>query len=118
MMMPHCGLSFADVSLAALECGGNKTQTAKRLGVAVRSLYSAIDRENLHHWFVPGRGKAPRKRQKCITKEQVQQMCDEGYCRADAAYLLGISVAYLKDLCRQWGISFAGNRKAAYRGYC
>lgn len=105
LLMPICGLSFSDVSLAALQCGGNKVRTAKRLGVGVQSLNHAIRRENLQHWFVKGRGKAPRPRQTCVSREQIIEVAKEGYTRADAAHVLGISPAYLKDLIKRWELS-------------
>lgn len=122
LMMPVAGLSFADVSLAAMECHGNRVRTAKRLGVGVRSLDAAIDREGLQRWFVSGRGCGVRPRSVCVTREQIQELSDGCYLREDAAEILGISKYYLRDLCERWGVSFAGNRSMRSRigkvGYC
>jgi uncharacterized protein (DUF362 family) len=123
MMMPRCGLTFCDVSLAALECHGNRVRTAKRLGVGIRSLDAAIEREGLHRWFVSGRGCGKRPRRKCVTREQIVELAADVYLKADAAAILGISPAYLKDLIREYGITdFAENRGERVRigmhGYC
>ena len=112
LAMPVAGLSFADVSLAALECRGNRVRTAKRLGVGVRSLDAAIDREGLHRWFIsadwrvgPKGVAGSRFRRRCVTREQVVDLAAEGYLKSDAADILGISEAYLKDLIRSWKIT-------------
>ena len=121
--MPIAGLSFAEVSLAALECQGNRIRTAKKLGVGVRSLDAAIKRERLDRWFVSGQGRSKRPRRKCVTRSQIQELAAEGYLKADAAALLGISPYYLDDLIREFGITeFAENRsyrtRVGMRGYC
>lgn len=105
LMMPMCGLSFYDVSLAALECRGNRVRTAKRLGVGVRSLDAAIEREGLQRWFVVGRGRGSRPRSCCVTREQIVELAAAGYIKSDAADILGISVYYLRDLIEKWGIT-------------
>jgi len=105
LMMPVAGLSFADVSLAALECSGNRVRTAKRLGVGIRSLDAAIEREGLQRWFVAGRGRGKRFRSRCVTREQVVALAVDGYLKADAADILGISEYYLRDLIELWGIT-------------
>lgn len=105
LMMPVAGLSFADVSLAALECCGNRVRTAKRLGVGIRSLDAAIEREGLQRWFVSGRGRGSRPRSRCVTREQVVALAVDGYLKADAADILGISEYYLRDLIELWGIT-------------
>ena len=105
LLMPAAGLSFADVSKAALECGGNRVRTAKRLGVGIRSLAYAIRRENLDHWFNQGHGSGKKSRATCVSREQIVELAQEGYIRRDAAFLLGISPAYLKDLVAKWGLA-------------
>lgn len=103
--MPVAGLSFADVSLAAMDCLGNKTRTAKRLGVSVSALEALIERESLHHWFA---GKsAPRPRKICVAKGDIVALAQEGYTRPDTAFLLGISPGYLKNLITKWGLAEA-----------
>jgi hypothetical protein len=127
LMMPGAGLSFADVSLAAMDCDSNRTRTAKRLGVSVRALDAAIDREGLHSWFAQTKGIFNRNihrrfRPRCVTRQDVQNLIDEGYLREDAASILGISTSYLRDLCVVFGVSFAGDRsmriKIGKGGYC
>jgi len=123
LMMPIAGLSFADVSLAAMECHGNRVRTAKRLGVGVRSLDAAIDREGLQRWFVAGRGRGVRPRSVCVTREQIVEQALAGYLREDAAEILGISKGYLRDLCERFSITeFSENRgyrvRVGLRGYC
>lgn len=122
LVIPIAGLSLADVTLAASECAGNRTKTAGRLGVAVRSLDYAVDRFSLQSLFVAGRGHGVRPWSACVTQAQVQEMVDGNYLREDAALLLGISKYYLRDLCHRWGVSFAGNRsvriKIGKKGYC
>ncbi|QOX80840.1 hypothetical protein FY034_17605 (plasmid) [Trichlorobacter lovleyi] len=105
LAMPTAGLSFADISLAAMDCGGNKTRTAKRLGVSIKGLEATIEREKLHHWF-SGRS-APRPRSRCVSKSDVESLAQEGYTRNDTAYLLGISPAYLKSLIQLWNLADA-----------
>ena len=110
-MMPVAGLSFADISLAALQCRGNRVRTAKRLGVGIRSLDAAIARHRLDRWFIsrtPGVG--PRRpsgyklRATCVSKEQVIEVAQEGYSQRDAAFVLGVSYGYLKDLVKRWNL--------------
>lgn len=110
-MMPVAGLSFADISLAALQCRGNRVRTAKRLGVGIRSLDAAVQREGLERWFLsrtpgvgPKSGKGSKSRNRCVTQEQIIEVAHGGYSQRDAAYLLGISYAYLKDLVAEYGI--------------
>lgn len=117
LMMPVAGLSFYDVSLAALECNHNRVRTAKRLGVGVRSLDAAIAREGLERWFIshtPGVGPksaaGSRNRKRCVSREQIQQKADLGMSRESAAAALCISPAYLKELCCEYGISFRCSR--------
>ena len=52
LLMPRAGLSFYDVSLAALECCGNLERSAKRLGVDASALRVAVKREGVQRWFV------------------------------------------------------------------
>lgn len=122
LVMPIAGLSYLDVSRAALECDGNRIRTARRLGVGTRSLDAAIDRAGLHNWFVRGRGRGVKVRQRCVSREQVEAVRDEGWLRADAAHILGISVGYLRDLSELWSISWAADRgrksQIGKRGYC
>lgn len=120
LMMPVAGLSFYDVSLAALECNHNRVRTAKRLGVGIRSLDAAIAREGLERWFIshtPGIGPksaaGSRNRKRCVSREQIQQKADLGMSCADAATSLCISEAYLKQLCIEYKISFAGSRSSS-----
>lgn len=110
-MMPVAGLSFADVSLAALQCRGNRVRTAKRLGVSIRALDAAVHREKLERWFLshtpgvgPKSGKGTKSRKRCVTQEQIIEVAQQGFSQCDAAYLLGISYAYLKDLVQDYGI--------------
>lgn len=112
LMMPVAGLSFYDVSLAALECNGNRVRTAKLLGVGIRSLDAAIARHGLQRWFIsrdwrigPKSAVGSRQRQRCVSREQIISIASEGYTRKDAAYLLGIDYSYLKELVRMWGLS-------------
>lgn len=108
LMFPRCGLSFADVSLAALECRGNRVRTAKRLGVGVRSLDAAIAREGLERWFVSHdwsigpKGGGYKSRTKCVQRDQVIEVAKEGYSQRDAAYILGVEYSYLKRLVKEW----------------
>lgn len=110
LMMPLAGLSFYDVSLAALECRGNRVRTAKRLGVGIRSLDAAIARHGLERWFVSHdwrigpKGSGYKSRSRCVTREQVVEVASEGYSQKDAAFVLGIDYSYLKQLVREWGL--------------
>lgn len=110
LMMPIAGLSFYDVSLAALECRGNRVRTAKRLGVGIRSLDAAIAREGLERWFVSHdwrigpKGGGYKSRKRCVTREQIIDVAAEGYSQKDAAFILGIDYSYLKQLVSEWGI--------------
>ena len=110
LAMPVAGLTFADVSLAALECRGNRVRTARRLGVGIRSLDAMIKREGLERWFlsqdwrVGPRPAGSRSRTRCITREQIIEVAGDGVSQMDAAYLLGVSYAYLKDLVADWGL--------------
>lgn len=122
LAMPYAGLTFADVSLAALNTHGNRRRTAKRLGVSIRALDACIERHNLGRWFVAGRGKGKRPRARCVTVEQIIEVAQEGYHRRDVAEILGISYAYLKDIieeCNLQGhfISAAQAKRIARRGY-
>lgn len=128
LAMPVAGLSFADLSLAVLECDGNKVRTAKRLGVGIRSLDAVINREGLQRWFAQNKGifnrnMHKRKRTACVTREQITELALEGYLKSDAAAILGISPYYLRDLIEKWGITeFSENRGERSRigknGYC
>lgn len=115
-MMPRCGLSFCDVSMAALECNGNMTKTAKRLGVGVDSLKAAVKRERLHRWFYSrkfGVGLShldTSSRKISVSAEQIQHKADLCMSMSEAAAALCISVGYLKNLCKRYSISFAGSR--------
>lgn len=104
LAMPICGLKFTDLSEVAWDCGGNRVRTASRLGVAVRSLDAAISRHGLHNWFMAGRGRSPRPRKRCVTREQIIEVVQDGYSQKDAAFLLGIEYSYLKDLVRLWNL--------------
>lgn len=123
LMMPICGLSFQQIYTVAQECQGNKTRTAKRLGVDRHALKMAIDRHSVNHWFVAGRGKAPRPRSICVDRNQISELAGEGYIRKDVAYLLGISPGYLKSLIKRWDLSdsfIVRNGRASWiakRGY-
>lgn len=109
--MPRCGISFADVSLAALECRGNRVRTAKRLGVGIRSLDAAIEREGLQRWFIshdwligPKGVSGSRFRRRCVTPAQIKDVASEGYSQKDAAYILGVEYSYLKRMVLEWGL--------------
>lgn len=107
MVMPRCGISFADVSLAALECMGNMKRTAKRLGVDQSALRIAVRREGIERWFVSRHGMSAigsRSRARCVTREQVIDLAADGYSQRDTAYMLGISYSYLKSLVLEWGL--------------
>lgn len=116
LMMPVAGLSFYDVSQAALECNGNRVRTAKRLGVSTRSLDYAIAREGLERWFVSydwrigPKGGGYKHRKRCVTRDLILMKSNLGMSRAEAAASLCISLRYLKDLCQEYGISFSGSR--------
>jgi len=102
--MPIAGLTFCDISAIAWECQGNRVQTAKRLGVGVRSLDAAIERHGLHNWFVVGRGRGKHFRSRCVTRDQIIEVAREGYSQTDAAFILGIEYSYLKDLVKLWNL--------------
>lgn len=104
LAMPMCGLSFADVSLAAMECHGNKTRTARRLGVSIKALEALIEREKIGWWFNPTGG-IRHQRKRCVSKDDIVTLAQEGYTRPDVAHLLGISQAYLKDLISKWDLA-------------
>jgi len=110
MAMPRCGLSFADVSLAAMECSGNLKRTARRLGVDASALRAAVRREHLEHWFcsmnpfVGSPWSGSRSRKSRITVDQIKEVALEGYSQKDAAYLLGISYSRMKFLVSEMGI--------------
>lgn len=110
-MMPVAGLSFADVSLAAMECRGNRVQTAKRLGVAVRSLDAAVEREGLQHWFLshdwrvgPKGVVGSRFRSRCVSADDIREVAADGYSQKDAAFILGIDYSYLKRMVKEFGL--------------
>lgn len=110
MVMPRCGISFADVSLAALECRGNLTRTAKRLGVEASSLRVAVRREKLEHWFCsmhpfvgPSRS-GSRSRPSRVTADQIIELAKDGYSQKDAAFLLGVSYSRMKFLVKELGL--------------
>lgn len=119
--IPFAGLTFADLSLAALEAGGNRVRAARRLGIGVRTLDRHVALLDLDRWFISGRGRGRRPRSKCVTAEQIRELCSEGYTRKDSAYLLGISYGYLKDLLHQYrldNLAWVNGRSVAQKGYC
>lgn len=111
MVMPRAGLSFADVSLAALECRGNLCRTAKRLGVDESALRVAVRRENIQHWFVSGPGNGYRPRKRCISAEDIRAKAELGMSSADAAVSLCVSRSFITSLAAEYGISFANSVK-------
>lgn len=111
MVMPRAGLSFADVSLAALECRGNLKRTAKRLGVDESALRVAVRRERVQHWFVSGMGSGTRPRKRCISAEDIRAKADLGMSTMDAAVALCVSRSFLVSLAAEYGISFANSVK-------
>lgn len=114
-IFPDCGITYADcVSVA----GVNKRQAAKKLGISEDHFRRVIKRLGASHWFPDVR---PRPR--CVTKEDIIQVASERYTRQDAAYILGISYGYLRDLIYEWDLGkyFITTSEAisvAQKGYC
>ena len=114
-IFPNCGITYADcVSVA----GVNQRQAAKRLGISEDHFRLVIKRLGASHWFPDVR---PRSR--CVSKEDIIQVASEKYTRRDAAYILGISYDYLRDLIAEWdlGKHFISTSEAlsvAQKGYC
>lgn len=115
LIFPECGLTYADcISVAGI----NQRAAAKKLGVTERHFHRVINQLGMGHWFPD---KRPRPR--CISKEDIIQVASERYTRRDAAYILGISYAYLKDLIELWQLQdhFISTSEAISRaqvGYC
>ena len=91
-----CGLGYFDI----ISCAGmNQRQAAARLGVGYNYLNQTVKRLGMSHWFDDVR---PRSR--CVSREDVAKVAEEGYTQRDAAFLLGVSDSYLRHLVRLWGL--------------
>lgn len=114
-LFPLCGITYADcVSVA----GVNQKEAARRLGLSQRNFGEVVRRLGMAHWYPLVR---PGKR--CVTKEDIIQVASEGYTRLDAAYILGISYSYLRELIKDWDLGghFLSLSKAVSvgkKGYC
>lgn len=114
-IFPACGITYADCISVA---GVNKREAAKKLGVAEDHFGRTVKRLGMDHWFPDVR---PRPR--CVTKEDIIEVAQEGWTRRDSAAILGISYGYLKDLIEMWKLQpyFISTSEAlskAQKGYC
>jgi transposase len=117
LIFPLCGLTYADVVMVSKKAH-NKVEAAKMLGVSYKNMCSTFKKKGLDGMFHNG-----KRRKRRVTREEVDRLGREGYLKSDAAYLLGISVSYLRDLLQLWQItSFADQRSLRCRigkkGYC
>jgi len=115
ILFPLCGITYADcVSVAGL----NQRAAAKRLGLSLRNFGEVIRKNGMTHVYPHTRASS-----RCVSKEDVIQVASEGYTRKDAAYILGISYGYLRDLVKDWDLgehflSMSEAVSVGKNGYC
>ena len=115
ILFPQCGITYADcVGVAGL----NQRAAAKRLGISLRNFGEVIRKNGMTHLYPHTRASS-----RCVSKDDVIQVASEGYTRKDAAYILGISYGYLRDLVKDWDLGgyFISTGEAisvARNGYC
>jgi predicted DNA-binding transcriptional regulator AlpA len=93
------GVTAADLLKAACRCA-NMSEAAQSLGVSQSYFTKKVKEIGATDYF---KRRKPRKRR--ITKRSTVQLARQGYTRRDAAFLLGVSPAYLKDVVNIWGIA-------------
>lgn len=101
MIFPVAGLSLEDIEKVAA-IAPNKRAAAKKLGMGERQFYSVIKQKGLSYLF-----DLRKPRSRCVSKEDIESAAAEGYTRKDAAFILGISEWYLKDLIHLWKLQDA-----------
>lgn len=99
LLFPRCGITLQHVQEIA-KVAKNKREAARKLGISERQFYSVIAKHNLGYLF-----SRFKSRKICVTKEEIIDMAQQGYTRRDTAYLLGISVDYLKRLIHRWQLA-------------
>jgi hypothetical protein len=99
VIFPMCGLTYADMVDAACTTP-NMRACAKRLGVSGRQLYEVAKRIGASHWF----GKLKPRPSK-VNIEEVVELAQQGFIRADVAYMIGISHKYLDEIVQDYGLA-------------
>lgn len=98
-----CGLTYSDI----IKCAGmNQRAAAERLGVNHSYFNQRMKRLGMIHWFPP-------TRRRCLSKEDIIKVAEQGLCQVDAAEALGISGPWLSQLLHEYGIRhlFPGKSK-------
>ena len=101
VIFPLFGLTYADMVNAACTTP-NMRACAKRLGVSERQLYKVARELGASHWF----GKSKPRRSK-VNIAEVIELAQQGFIRADVAYMVGITPHYLDELVQRHGIADA-----------
>ena len=102
-LLPRCGVTDDQVR-EVLTTAPNARTAAKRLGVGESHLRKIAAQHGI-------RVNSRRPRQRCVSREDIAELANDGFTRPDVAHLLGISPAYLKDLIAKWDL--AGEFKIA-----
>jgi hypothetical protein len=112
------GITATDLLRAASRFA-NMGQAALALGVSPGYFTKKVKELGATEHF-----KRKRNRRRRVCRRSIIKLAREGYTRRDAAYLLGISDSYLKDLIHQWSLAdefIVSKGRAAWvtrRGYC
>ena len=99
VIFPMCGLTYADMVDAACTTP-NMRACAKRLGVSERQLYEVAKRLGASHWF----GKLKPRPSK-VNIEEVVDLAQQGFIRADVAHMIGIHPSHLDEIVQKNGLA-------------